>query len=160
MKKFILPFLLFSSLSQADDFVIPNHKDLSKVRLSSVECLAVNLYHESRSESDIANLNVLSVVLNRVKDKRYPNDICKVIFQRKQYSWTGDGLSDEIKDTGQYRRLYKITEEFLMNREFMLKHSEGVTHYHTNNIRPYWTKDKRMKFIGVVDNHTFYKWIK
>ncbi len=51
------------------------------------KCLADNLYHEARGESLAGIKAVASVVLNRVASKRWPNSICKVVYQRKQFSW-------------------------------------------------------------------------
>lgn len=142
----------------ARHITVPNYKDLHGVRLSSVECLAVNLYHESRSESDIANLLVVGVVFNRVNDRRYPNDICEVVFQNKQFSWTSDSLSDGIENEYQYKRLYKLAENAIINKEMVIKLSEGVTHYHTTAISPYWKGSKGIKYITTIDNHIFYRW--
>ena len=47
----------------------------------SVECLALNMYHEARGQGSAGLLGVSSVVLNRVKDKRFPNTICEVVEQ-------------------------------------------------------------------------------
>ena len=129
-------------------------------RLSTIECATVNLYHESRSESDISNTMILFVMLNRVDDKRYPNTLCEVVFQRKQFSWTHDGKSDKINDINQYKRLYKLSERVIMNKELIQSLSEGVTHYHTKAINPYWSKSRDMEYVTTLDNHVFYKWEK
>lgn len=72
-KRFILLGCSVLSLNlHASYYEVPQYKDLAKARLSSIECLAVNAYHESRSESDLANIAIFSVVMNRVSDKRYP----------------------------------------------------------------------------------------
>jgi len=44
-------------------------------------CLALNMYFESRGSSVADMAGVSDVVLNRVKDARYPNTICEVIRQ-------------------------------------------------------------------------------
>lgn len=139
---------------------IPTTKDLKTARLSSLDCLAVNAYHEGRSQSDIANLMIMATVVNRVNDNRYPNDICKVVFKRASYSWTSDGLSDEIKDKVQYKRLYKLAEDFIINKGYVLKLSQGVDHYHKYTVLPYWAKSDKLKYVMIVDDHVFYKWVK
>lgn len=157
---FVVAGLLTIFSVNADYYKVPKANDLSKERLSSVECIAVNLYHESRSESDLANIAVIASVLNRVKDKRYPNDVCKVVFQKHQYSWTSDGLSDSIHNDKQYKRLYKLTEKFIINKKVLLELSKGIDHYHTVNIKPYWSASDKLKYVTTVDNHKFYKWVK
>lgn len=160
-KRFILLGCPMLSLNlNALPYEIPQYNDLAKARLSSVECLAVNAYHEARSESDLANVAIFSVVMNRVNDDRYPNDVCKVVFKKHAFSWTGNGLSDKIHNTKQYKRLYKLAEKFILNRNTMMSLSQGVDHYHTVNSKPYWSESDKLKYIMTVDNHKFYKWIK
>lgn len=146
-----------SLYSYAEPIEVPQYDDLSKARLSSIECLSANLYHESRSESNLANIKIISVVLNRVNSGNYPNDICEVVFQRKQFSWTSDKLSDKILDKKQYIRLYRLSEQAIINKDFILSISDGVNHYHTVTSSPYWSTSGRMVYKGTVDNHRFYK---
>ena len=49
--------------------------------LSSLACMAVAIYFEARSEPLAGQLAVANVVMNRVWDERYPNDVCEVITQ-------------------------------------------------------------------------------
>ena len=46
-----------------------------------LHCLALNIYHEARGESDFGKIAVAHVVMNRVKSHRFPNSICKVVMQ-------------------------------------------------------------------------------
>lgn len=39
-----------------------------------LECLALNAYHEARGEGERGMIAVTNVVLNRVKDNRFPQD--------------------------------------------------------------------------------------
>jgi spore germination cell wall hydrolase CwlJ-like protein len=52
-----------------------------------VECLALNIYHEARSESLAGQYAVADVTLNRVKDRRYPSSICGVVKQAVLSQW-------------------------------------------------------------------------
>ena len=38
----------------------------------AIVCLALNTYHEAKNQSRIGQVAVAEVVMNRVKDKRYP----------------------------------------------------------------------------------------
>ena len=44
-------------------------------------CLALNVYHEARSEPMDGQYAVAHVVLNRVADDSFPDDACKVVKQ-------------------------------------------------------------------------------
>ena len=64
---------------------------------TELECLAQNIYFESRSETTSGKRAVAHVVLNRVSSKRFPSTICDVVQQggsklnRCQFSWWCDG---------------------------------------------------------------------
>ena len=51
-------------------------------------CLARNLFYEARGEGEHGMVLVGHVTLNRMKSPRYPNSICEVVYQPKQFSWT------------------------------------------------------------------------
>lgn len=53
-----------------------------------LNCLAQNIYHESRGEPIRGQLAVAFVTLNRMEDERFPDSICGVVFQKGQFSWT------------------------------------------------------------------------
>lgn len=135
----------------------PPYKDMVGKRLSSLECAAVNLYHESRGESDVANMNIMGVVFNRVDSDEYPNSICKVVFQNKQFSWTHDKKSDTILDLKQYDRLYNIVVMSVINRSMVVSLTEGADHYHTVKVNPSWSRSRRMQYLARIDNQLFYK---
>ena len=46
-----------------------------------VQCLAKNIYFEAKNQGTGGWLAVAFVTLNRVKDTRYPNTICEVVYQ-------------------------------------------------------------------------------
>ena len=57
-------------------------------------CLAALIFFEARGESLEGQIAVGEVAINRVESPRWPNDICAVVMQKKQFSYTHDGLSD------------------------------------------------------------------
>lgn len=152
--------LLLSSVNTYANRVIspPPYSDMKGKRLSSLECLVTNSYMESRGESDIANLMVMATVVNRVGKRNYGDSICDVVFKDSAYSWANDGKSDKIYDLKSYKRLYKLAEKFIINKDLMVSMSQGVNHYHTVKINPYWATADGMEYIMTVDNHKFYKY--
>ena len=44
-------------------------------------CLAMNVYHEARNQPLAGQMAVISVTVNRVNDKRFPNSICGVVYE-------------------------------------------------------------------------------
>ena len=136
------------------------------MKLSALLCLALNVYFEARGEPTLLSMAAPAhVVLNRVKDDRYPNDICSVVKQAKtwrgnpvrnqcQFSWYCDGLSD--------RPLNKPAFEFsmLIARLVMEGRIEdvtsGATHYHADYVQPDWKIYKT--FTAKIGSHLFYRW--
>ena len=72
-----------------------------------LDCLARNIYFESRNQPLAGRLAVGQVTMNRVDSPRFPNTVCDVVMQggerlhRCQFSWYCDGEvdfpSDEIR---------------------------------------------------------------
>ena len=151
--------LLISSPAQAED-------------ISSVDmkCLALNSYFESRNQSPNGGIAVTHVVLNRVADKRYPSTICEVVKQsiknkdgsirrnKCQFSWYCDGLSDKPRESESWVDALNrtIVALDLYKKGFDITH--GSTHYHSKNVKPYWSKS--IDYITTIDDHHFYKWSK
>ena len=61
----ILAFLGYITFVHAETPNIQDEREL--------ECLAMNIYHEARSESLAGQYAVADVTLNRLQDRRYPN---------------------------------------------------------------------------------------
>jgi len=116
-------------------------------------CLALAIYFEARSEPVIGQLAVATVVLNRVKSPRWPDDICKVVWQRKQFSFTHDGKSDRPKEKIAWKRS-RMLADVMLNTATSYDFSKGSDHYHTKQVKPYWVASLDQK--TVIGNHIFY----
>jgi len=115
-------------------------------------CLAAVIYFEARSEPLDAQANVAGVVLERVSSGRYPDDICQVALQHKQFSAFNKGVP-QIKET-------RAWDTSLMVARMVLDDPSGVvsiqrsTHYHTTAVRPYWAE--HYTYLGQSGDHLFY----
>ena len=58
-----------------------------RVRLAEENCLARAIYFEARSESELGQLAVAKVILNRTRDPKYPKTICGVSSAGRTSSW-------------------------------------------------------------------------
>ena len=120
-------------------------------------CLAAAIFFEARDQPLAGQQAVAEVVMNRVESTRFPDTVCDVVFQHKQFSFTHDGLSDDYtKHTGNVfdRQAIDIAETIA---ESTLKGDRlGLTstHYHTTSVSTYWSnvylKD------GRVGDHYFF----
>ena len=65
--------------------------------MTPLMCLAAAVFFESRSEPLEGQRAVAEVVMTRVESPRWPDEICAVVFQHKQFSFTHDGKSDNYR---------------------------------------------------------------
>ena len=59
-----------------------------KINFNDMHCMADNLHHEAKVDGMRGMEAVASVVMNRVRDSRYPDTVCDVVYQPSQFSWT------------------------------------------------------------------------
>ena len=150
--------------------------EVDKFRHSEATCLAKNMYYEARNQGLAGQLAVSLVVMNRVKDSRYPNTVCGVVEQgptreswkkngtyypirnRCQFSWFCDGKSDDPKEPTTYKRLLDLALVLVYDDIQIVDFTEGATHYHADYVYPAWRKSKT-KTVEIAD-HIFYRWEK
>ena len=120
----------------------------------AILCLAMNIYHEARDQDLMGQMAVAEVTMNRVKDPRYPDDVCKVVWQNKQFSWTNDGKTDKMYDDKSRRQAMQLAAAYV-NGYIQSTLTKGATHYHNLTIKPYWANERK-KTLRIGD-HIFYK---
>lgn len=127
---------------------------------AALMCMALNVYHESRSENLKGQVAVANVTLNRVADSKWPNDVCSVVEQgytkgkqNCQFSWYCDGKPDTPTDTVAWARAVLVANDVMMG--YIPDITEGATHYHARYVNPYWADS----FTETVEigSHIFYK---
>lgn len=118
-------------------------------------CLALNLYHEARSEDTASQIAVAEVTLNRVDSNLYPDTVCGVVKQYKQFSWYWDEKSDKPYEKEAFKKSLRIAERMLKERDYYSVVGKEATHYHASYVSPYWQNSfDRIKKVG---SHIFYK---
>ena len=130
---------------------------------SEINCLALNIYHEARSEPVEGMFAVAFVTRNRVLDKRYPNTYCGVVWEKRwskkknryvpQFTWTLDGKPDKPKESNAWKLSQMIAKAvYLYN---LKSNVSGSLNYHATYVSPVWAK--RMDVLALYGNHVFYK---
>ncbi len=129
-------------------------------------CLATAVYFEARGEPTVGQVAVAAVVMNRVEDRRFPNDVCSVVKQgplyrsgapvrhKCQFSFYCDGKSDKMRDKAAKLRATRISE-LVLSRTIM-DPTEGSTFYHADYVLPSWASTKSR--VVQINQHVFYKW--
>lgn len=133
---------------------------------NEIECLALNIYFETMAVSLADGMAVSDVVMNRVKDSRYPNTVCEVVTQAKldstgfpkrhkcQFSWFCDGKADVPTNAEAWERSRKLARDIYLHKAY-IGITEGATHYHANYVKPKWRLSlDRTTRIG---SHIFYR---
>lgn len=139
--KTLLGVLLFSTVNYT--------AAIDTVKYSNnVTCLAETLYRESRGEPLRGKLAVGQVVVNRVKNSNYPDNICAVVFQKAQFSWTKD--FKRFVAPNYYRQL--ATK--IISGTHELSHFTA-THFHARYVSPRWKNN--LTKVATIGNHIFYK---
>ena len=139
-------FLLLSSVFIAN---VAQAKSLSKAE-REIKCLALNIYFEARGEPQNGQFAVAAVTMNRVKSHKFPNTVCKVVWQRRQFSWTHDGKSDRPRDKKAWQQAKDLAElvyskylHFQEKTNGAWDITQGALHYYSTSIsQPYWAKEK------------------
>jgi len=87
-KKFIIIFALFVGFVMA---LTPGQAQNNSDRTSDLQLLARAINGEARGEPYEGQVAVGAVILNRVKDPRFPNSIAGVIYQPGAFTAVSDG---------------------------------------------------------------------
>jgi N-acetylmuramoyl-L-alanine amidase len=121
-----------------------------------VEVLALNMYHEARGEGPDGMQMVGEVTLNRVNHPRYPDNVCDVVYQRRQFSWTRVRRDHTPHEEELWQEALEIAENLLLGEIELF--DNGATHFLNPNevaVIPRWTH--RFDVVGRIGNHVFYE---
>lgn len=126
-----------------------------------LRCLALNIYFEARSEPTDGQFAVAFVTMNRVQSRRFPNSVCGVVWQHRQFSWTHDGKSDKPYERRAWRRaqqiahfVYRVYTHLPQSVQRTLDRTNGALHYYAPRLaNPYWAQAKEITLQ--VGGHVF-----
>jgi N-acetylmuramoyl-L-alanine amidase len=128
----------------------------------SLECLALNVYHEARGEPPEGQYAVAEVTLNRAASPRFPDTVCDVVYEKRWdairerhvggFSWTEFySVPDPVGEAWAFAR--RVAEDVYFRR--VPPRVDGALFYHARYIRPSWAKER--KRVGVIGRHIFYR---
>jgi len=132
-----------------------------KTREQQLDCLAINIYREAGHEPFEGKVAVAQVTMNRVKDGRFGNDVCGVVYQKNvvmekvvcQFSWACDSVhKNRPVNKDAYNESYAVAKKVLLEN-FRLDVLKDALYYHATYVNPQWNLDK----IGKIGQHIFYK---
>ena len=141
----------------APPFVTSNSSDDAS---RAAECLTAAVYYEARSQSVEGQRAVAQVVLNRVRDRAFPNSVCGVVYQGAerrtgcQFSFTCDGSMNRPRESGAWDRARAVAAAALDGSVYAPV--GAATSFHTTSILPWWASS--LARITTVGAHVFYRW--
>ncbi|MEM0906940.1 MAG: cell wall hydrolase [Pseudomonadota bacterium] len=125
----------------------------------ALDCLTDAIYFEARGESDAGQRAVAQVIINRVKNPAYPDDICGVVYQNReqvmrcQFTFACDRFDDVVTEKDRWADVQAIAKAYVSGAAWM-DEIGAATHYHARSARPSWAK--LMHKVKEIDGHVFY----
>ena len=117
-------------------------------------CMAKNIFHEAGVENTLGKYAVAQVTLNRVANPRYPEDICSVVMQRRQFSWANDHSVRWTTPRGPLWEESQIVARLVLEGGYRLRGLESANYYHATYVSPRWASDTYK--IAQLGTHVFY----
>lgn len=124
------------------------------------ECLALNVYFESRGEPLAGQYAVAAVTLNRVVHPAFPESICQVVMQgaelgpnKCQFSW----VCDRYGDRPRAKAAWEMAKHVAFKTLFLDRPdpTAGAIYFHATWVRPNWSQE--MLKVGHIGRHVFYR---
>ncbi len=117
-----------------------------------IECLAVGIYFESKSEPLEGQLAVGHVIANRATSRRFPSSYCGVLFQRSQFSFVRGKSYPHIARGGrQWANAVAVAK--IVDQDMHASPVGKALFFHAKRVSPKW----RLTRVGSVGNHVFYR---
>lgn len=118
-----------------------------------LECLAIGVYFESKSEPLSGQLAVGHVIANRANSGgRFPSSYCGVLYQRGQFSFVrGRSVPPVPRASKQWQTAVAIAK--IVDRELKPSAVGDALFFHARYVSPKW----RLKRVASIGNHIFYR---
>lgn len=99
------------------------------------------------------------VVMNRVNSKRFPDTVCDVVTQRKQFSWYTPKhhwgqRPKALVELRAWEHAYELAREILIEKKYR-DPTHGALFYHSVNVAPAWALEFEQTVM--IGDHVFYR---
>ena len=123
----------------------------------AAQCLALATYWESKGCSRADMAAVGAVVLNRLADEEFPDEVCAVVKEGGetppcQFSWWCDGKPDRPEEDADWREARAVADQLLSDPP--PDPTGGALYFHSRDIDPPWPDRQKIK---ETDCHILYK---
>lgn len=129
--------------SQEDEAVADADRELN--------CLAIGIYYESKSEPLAGQLAVADVILNRTTSGRFPKSVCSVIAQRGQFSFVRGGKLPTPPANAQWRKAVAVAQ--VAKKDLWDSPAGDALYFHARYAKASFGRTR----VATVGNHIFYR---
>lgn len=153
--KTIVALFLILSLFIPFKSVLPKYIVTPKqVSSNDYVCMSKALYFEARGESTTGIIAVANVILNRKKNKKFPDDICNIVHQRTKYTCQFSWVCDNPKfDMSKVPNRVKVIAAKAIQGQ-LKDVTGGALFFHSLTMNP-WDNLRHTRTVG---RHNFYKY--
>lgn len=128
----------------------------------AIICLALNLYHEGRSQSIRGMQAIAAVTMKRANND--PKQVCPVVFKKKQFSWANSLTMTDPKtrakraphfmptDTKSWEKAKRIAT-LAVNGKLYSPAKAATFYYNPKLAHPKW--QNQMVIVAHIDDHIF-----
>jgi spore germination cell wall hydrolase CwlJ-like protein len=130
-------------------------------------CMAKNIFFEARGTDKFEKIRVANVTMNRRNHSEFPDGVCSVVYQKKQFSWTLiktntiDRVDALVKRSVLERDAWnesKLVADLALSGK-LKDITDGALYYHTHEVSPKWNF-KIIEHTVSSEWHKFYKYKK
>ena len=138
--------------------IIDSKREFS-ITQREINCLNLSGWHEARNQGLLGLMAVAKTTLNRARMEGWPPDVCAVIMEPKQFSWTSlPKHKKQIKlknniDIQSYSLVQLATQLSIAAEMMQIDFMNGATYYHTTSVNPTW--GRKMEVVSVIGDHIF-----
>jgi spore germination cell wall hydrolase CwlJ-like protein len=134
---------------------IPQQKPTQE---SDLQCLALNVYWEGRSEPLEGQRAIAHLTLNRVAHGKFPKTVCDVVDQGVgkqacQFQWRCDSKTDAPLNRAQWARALAVAREALAGKS--ADPTKGAVYLHAHYVQPSWFSTRQL--TTRIAGHVFYR---
>ncbi|MDA3807113.1 MAG: cell wall hydrolase [Thiomicrorhabdus sp.] len=117
-------------------------------------CMASMAYYEARGEGIDGMTAVMEVAMHRAESPRYPNEVCAVVKQDRQFSAFNDGYKMEVNQ----ELLDILPYAWKVYRGAIDNIPDTVLHYHAKSVNPKWASTGVL--VSTINNHMYYSGVR
>jgi len=121
-------------------------------RAAELDCLARNVYYESRGEPLVGQYAVAEVTMNRVASSMFPDSVCNVVNARGAFSWTNN---ESLKEPYGFEWWGAQAVARSVHDNHASPYVGDALFYHATYVSPRWARTRPQ--IALIGRHLFYR---